>query len=299
MIAPQVGGTTTPQLGLPLEPIQPVLPSGPNKLTRLFDAMDAVATVISDTSRAENIIRLLAATLGHTNPSSAIVNAIYTVLQRALNPKEYPTDNSARACRGVKPFLFSAWRFRLHTVSHCIPIVAANIAKVIFVSFRRAEIRVWVGSRRHTQKSEHVFDLPGGDHSNHDVNARATAWRNVADQDLHLSPPTRSKLARTLSCTNPTLVEQLHLHNGTSSRITIWTQIILLGERARILPTEDACRKWSHTGWVPETILIESLENQGLHHYATGCKTAIESSLTCHETISRPEGSQSMASSSQ
>ena len=288
---PQVGGASAPNTALAVPQVggdidtRPALPSGPNKLTRLFDAMDAVA----DATQVERVIKALARALGHADPSQLVTDAIYAVLLRAVNPQNYRTDERARAGRKVKTFLFNAWRFRLHTLSHSIPVAACQIAKVIFISMHHFEVRVWVGNRRKAPEDELTLDIPGGDQSRDDVNARATAWRNVAERDMILAPFTRSRLARTLSCTNPVLITQIHPTSKLSTRITIWTQLVRLRERRHVLPSDDGCRKWSHSGWIPAPILIESIKRQGMHEYASGCEHAIDSSLRCHETLPRSE----------
>ena len=276
----QVGGVITKL---------PTLASGPNKLTRLFDAMDAIST----TTKIEHTLLALAVSLGHSNPNQAILDAIYAVLLRAVKPDKYTSDKCAQQNCNVKQFLFNAWRFRLHTLSHSIPVAACELAKVIFILPSTLHVMIWVGSRRNSAKEEHVFDLPGGDNIQQDVNSRATAWRNVADRDLKLSPITRSRLARTLSCNHPMLINQLHPHNGITLKIALWPQIICTEEKHHIQATTQARLKWAFTGWINIDELIKSIEEQGLADYANGCKEAIEASLRCHETLppQTPKGS--------
>ena len=292
----QVGGTSTSvppcmlgnQVELPLiEELAIVkpehIPTGPSRLVRLFDAMDAIA----QTTKIRASIVALAQVMGHPRPSITIQEVIYTVLIRAVNPQKYPSDRIARDTRQVKEFLFNAWRFRIHTLSHSIPVTACDLAKVMFISPYYQTPHVWVGTRRPNPNVPiiNALDIPGSDRSNQDVNSRATAWRGVATQDLRLAPYLRTRLARVLSCTYPTIINQPHPLSGKSIQIALWTLIIRSEETDHLAPTTHGRNKWKACEWVPLIELEESLRAQGLIQYAEGCRTAADNCLNCHEIL--------------
>ena len=262
------------------EPSPVTLPED-SLLESLLNAMDEMAGIGESTSR----IILFANALSITLPRKVATSAIRAVLARLMRPTEFTSDRAAILHYQSTSTAFVMTRHQLHHAGHVRPVAECDAAKVLFLLVHPRGLHVYAGTRRDSYHGPQLrWDLPGGKRIPEDANVRATAWREVADEELNIQPIVRAKLARELASQDPVTIHQ-DFPRGQTFHIALWTCLLQCTDHSLLSTAPAGADEWFSSGWIPIGDFIDSLEQHQLTQYATGVQSAVEETFQRREIL--------------